>query len=250
MDLGKLADKERRSKKYAEEFFEEEWEMEGIFKTDLDVLNQLIKKKGKILDITMGPGRHVKYFADKGFKVWGNDFSKHMINVAKKYVKNSSVVYTNHDMRSLSHKDNLFDNVICMGASLGSIYRSKERQRAVNEMARVTKKGGRVFIHAHNLLEISEFEDFRNLLNLIYKSMWYPKQYELGDVVYYHSRVLGKAYMHWFTPRELRNLMKKAGLKIVDEFYLQGPDQDSIMPNSLLKHIKAGGFIFVGKKRE
>jgi len=249
MDIEKLAEKERRSRKYAEEFFEEEWEMEGIFKADIRILENVITKKGKLLDAAMGPGRHVKYFADKGFEVLGNDFSKHMVKVAKKHVRSKKVKFLNHDMRDISAvKDNYFDYVICMGASLGSVYKRKERQKALNEFGRISKKGGYVVVHAHNLFEISELEDIRNLTRAIKNKLLHPNKFELGDVVYYHSRILRKAYMHWFTPGELRNLMKKAGLKVEKEFYLKGPDQEKVLSNSFLKYFRSGGFVFVGRK--
>lgn len=249
MDIGSIAEKEKYSKKYAERFFEEELEMNGIFKADVEILDRVVTRKGKLLDVAMGPGRHVKYFADKGFQVWGNDFNKHMINAAKKQVKNREVKFLNRDMRSLTGvKDNSFDYVICMGASLGSVYRKIQRQLALNEMSRVAKKNGLVFVHCHNLFEMSGLSDFLNLLNLALRHAINPKKFELGDVVYYHGRVLKKAYIHWFAPWELRSLMRNAGLKIEREFYLKAPNQEKILNNSLLKYFRAGGFIFVGRK--
>ena len=248
MDIEGLAAKEQRSRKYAETFFEEEWEMEGIFKADIRILDSILTKKGKLIDVAMGPGRHVKYFAEKGFEVWGNDFSKHMIKAAKKHVKNKKVKFLNNDMSTISVKNNYFDYVICMGASLGSVYKRKERQKALNEFARIAKKGGYIIVHAHNLIELTEFEDIINLAKIVKNRLLHPNKFELGDVVYYHSRILRKAYMHWFMPGELRSLMKKAGLKIVQEFYLKGPDQEKIISNSVLKYLHSGGFVFIGRK--
>ena len=248
MDVQEIANLEKDNKQYAEQFFDEEEEMEGIFHIDIKILDRFITRKGKILDAAMGPGRHVKYFADKGLHVWGNDFNKHMIKVAKKYVRNSKVSFINHDMRNLSSlKNNYFDYVICMGASIGSIYKSSERQKAVSELARVTKKGCSVFIHVHNLFELTEFEDFVSLITAVKNRILHPNRFELGDVVYYHSDSFKQAYMHWFTPQELRNLMKNAGLRVEKEFYLKGPDQDKIIES--LKYVLAGGFIFVAKKQ-
>ena len=247
MNLEKLAEKERRSRKYAEEFFNEEWELEGLFKADVGILEDVLKKKGKLLDVAMGPGRHVKLFAGKGFRVWGNDFNRHMIETANRSVKKGHAVYTNHDMRDMkSLKSDFFDYVICMGASLGSIYRQSERQKAVGEFARVAKPESLVIIHAHNALEVSEPSDVVGIVRMARDSIL-REGFEFGDVVYYHSRILRRAYMHWFVPWELERLMKRAGLKVVRRYYLKGPDQDRVFRGGL-RHFRAGGFVFVGKK--
>lgn len=250
MDLLQLAEQERNSKKYAEEFFKEEAEMKGIFESDTRILDSMITRKGRILDAAMGPGRHVKHFADKGFEVWGNDFNRHMIEAARKYVGSRKVRFTNHDMRNLSSiKSNYFDYVLCMGASIGSVYRRAERQKAVSELARVAKKGGLVFIHAHNLFELTELGYLFSIANTVKNSLVSPEKYELGDVVYHHSESFKQAYMHWFTPQELRELMANAGLKVEKEFYLKGPNNDRVMRgNAFLKCFRSGGFVFVGRK--
>ena len=245
MDVERLTYRELHSKKYAEAFFKEESEMSGIFKADTSILDSMIKK-GRILDVAMGPGRHVKHFAEKGFEVWGNDINKHMITAAKNYVKGRKARFLNNDMRNLSDaKSGYFDHVICMGASLGSVYRKEQRQLAVNEMARAVRKNGLVFIHVHNLADISEF---CNSVNSVIRHILHPRKFEFGDVIYYHGRVLGNAYMHWFTPGELRKLMANAGLRVEREFYLKSPDQEKILSNSLLKYFRAGGFVFMGRK--
>ncbi len=250
MDILKLTEQERNSRKYAEDYFDEEKEMAGLFSTDVRILDSVITKKGKVLDAAMGPGRHVKHFVGKGFDVWGNDFNAHMIEAARKYVGRGKATFTNNDMRSLaSIKSGYFDYVICMGASLGSIYRNAERQKAVNEFARVAKKGGLVFIHAHNLLELTELGYLLSIANTVKDSLLYPRKFELGDVVYHHSDSFKNAYLHWFTPQELRKLMTKAGLKVEREFYLKGPNNDSVMRrNAFLKCFRSAGFVFVGRK--
>ncbi|MBS3133540.1 class I SAM-dependent methyltransferase, partial [Candidatus Woesearchaeota archaeon] len=250
VDIEAIADQERTSISYAEKFFMEEKEMEGMFKIDTIILESIITKKGRILDAAMGPGRHVKYFAERGFEVWGNDFNAHMIEAARKYVGRGKARFTNHDMRNLSSiKSGYFDYVLCMGASIGSVYRRVEREKAMNEFARVVKKGGYVFIHAHNFFELTELGYAISILAAIKNRLLRPDKFELGDVVYCHSNSFNKAYMHWFMPDELRNLMRRAGLRVEREFYLKGPDQDEVLKSSFLKYFRSGGFIFVGRKR-
>lgn len=250
MDILQLAEQERNSRKYAEDYFSEEKEMAGLFRTDVRILDSMITKKGRILDAAMGPGRHVRHFVERGFEVWGNDFNVHMIEAARKHVGRGKATFTNKDMRNLSSvKSNYFDYVICMGASIGSIYRKVERQKAVNEFARVAKKGGLVFVHAHNLLELTELGYLFSIANTVKNSLVNPKKFEIGDVVYNHSESFKKAYLHWFTSKELREMMVNAGLKVEREFYLKGPNNDGILPrNAFFKDFRSGGFVFAGRK--
>ncbi len=250
MDILQLAEQERNSRKYAEEYFSEEKEMAGLFRMDVRILDSVITEKGRILDAAMGPGRHVRHFVERGFEVWGNDFNVHMIEAARKYVGRGKATFTNNDMRKLSSiKSGYFDYVICMGASIGSVYRKAERQKALNEFARVAKKGGLVFVHAHNLLELTELGYLLSIANTVKNSLISPKKFELGDVVYSHSESFKKAYLHWFTPNELRKIMVNSGLKVEREFYLKGPNNDRIIPRkALFKNFRSGGFVFVGRK--
>ena len=251
LNVQRIADSEKDSKKYAEEFFEEEREMEGLFEVDTKILAGVILKKGKLLDASMGPGRHVEYFADRGFQVWGNDFNRHMVRVAKKKLRGKKVKFLNRDMRDLSPlKDNFFDYVLCMGATLGSVYRKSERQKAVNELSRVAKKGGLVFIHVHNLFEITEFADFLGIIKTVKNRLLHPDKFDLGDVIYSHSDSFKQAYMHWFSPKEMGKIMLKAGLRPEKKFFLRGPDQDRLVrcPFTPVRNVLSGGFIFVGRK--
>jgi ubiquinone/menaquinone biosynthesis C-methylase UbiE len=250
VNLQQLSEQEKASRQYAANFFYEEKGMEGIFMSDIKILDSVVGKKGVVLDAAMGPGRHVKYFSERGFSVWGNDFNKHMITAAKKYVGKRKATYSNDDMRNLSSiKSNFFDYVVCMGASLGSIYRKKERQKAVNELARVAKKEGKVLIHVHNLFELTELSCFVEVLAAVKNRILSPEKFELGDVVYSHGNAFKQAYMHWFTPNELRSMMGNAGLFVEKEFYLKGPNQDKIFSgDAFLKYLLAGGFVFVGRK--
>jgi len=249
MDIGSISAQEKDNKQYAENFFMEELEMQGIFSVDTKILDIVAKRKGKVFDATMGPGRHIKYFLKRGFDVCGNDFNRHMIDIARTQIK-QKVRYYNKDIRNLSGiKTGSFDYTLCLGASLGSVYRFSERLKAVRELSRVTKKSGLVIIHVHNLIDLSSAFTYPDTLKIFISSILHPKEFELGDIVYEHSDALKQAYMHWFTPEEMKKLMNMSGLKVVGELYLKGFRQDTILPNgAFLKKLRAGGFVFVGKK--
>lgn len=69
-----------------------------------------------ILDVGCGPGRDVKYFMEKGFKVIGIDFSDGMLAEARKRVPEGD--FRKMDMRNLNFPDNQFDGIWCCSSFL------------------------------------------------------------------------------------------------------------------------------------
>jgi len=101
-----------------------------------------IKDAGKILDVGCGPGTVTRDIANltKG-KLIAVDGSKEMIKIAKKILS----IYDNVECRlgnaeDLPFKDSSFDIVTCNLLLMWA----DDPQKVVNEMARVTKPGGKV----------------------------------------------------------------------------------------------------------
>src|SRR3989344_4094870 len=131
---------ERTSKHYALNYYMEEAEVDPLFKFDIGFLDNIFRQKGKLLDATMGRGRHLIHFARRGFEVHGNDYNKNMVDSVREDMKklNLKAKLYNYDIRDLSKiKDRYFDYVISMGSSIGCIPKRKNRQMAMKELARV-----------------------------------------------------------------------------------------------------------------
>lgn len=99
-------------------------------------MNMAFKKsKVKILEAGCGFGSNSRRFnQDKRFDVYCLDLSKEAISKVKKEIKNSYV----GDIQKMPFKDDTFDVVF----SAGVIEHFKKDTQAVNELYRVTKKGG------------------------------------------------------------------------------------------------------------
>ncbi len=246
-DIRLILETERTSKEYAENYFNAECSMKGLFALDAKILNSIIKK-GKVLDAMMGPGRHVVEFARRGIEVHGNDFNRHMVEVAMRSLKKEGLkaVLTNNDVRCLPVKSGSFDYVICMYNALGSIMGGAERQQALNEMARVCKAGGLVIVHAHNIL--GDLTDLESASHLLEASFFRKKGFEFGDLLA-RDKYLGETYQHIFTPREVERMFRKAGLRATKRYFLRGPKQSRITAGPL-KIILSGGFIVAGEKAQ
>ncbi|MBI2144921.1 class I SAM-dependent methyltransferase [Candidatus Woesearchaeota archaeon] len=244
-DIHLVLEAERTSKEYAEHYHDTEGSMKGLFALDARVLDSMIQN-GSVLDAMMGPGRHVVQLARRGIQVHGNDFNRHMVEVARRNLRKERLraVLTNSDVRKLPIKSGAFDYVICMYNALGSIMGSGNRQMAVAEMARVCKKGGLVILHAHNLF--GDLTHFGSLLAMVEATLLRRNSLEFGDLIF-HDDYLKDTYQHLFSARELSAMFTAAGLKIEKKIFLRGCAQASVA-KAPFKEFLSGGFIFVGRK--
>ncbi len=109
-------------------------------------LYEIKKDAKKVLDVGCGNGRHVVFFAEQAFNVSGIDISKEAIDVANAWLNKKGLTA---DLRAgvaenLPFKNEEFDVVISDGV-LDHIP-MKNAKEAVNEMKRVLKQEGYLFL--------------------------------------------------------------------------------------------------------
>jgi len=161
------------------------------------VLDFLKGKKGKILDLGGGAGRHLVKIKDG--KMYLVDFSKNMIKLAKKRAKEKKIEaeFSVADLIKLPFKNNFFDSAIAI-AVFHCIKGEENREKAVRELFRVLKPKAKVLIAVWN----KNSKKFRNA-----KKERYVKWREKGERYYY-----------LFDSKEIYNLFKKVGFKIISEY--------------------------------
>ena len=150
-------------------------------------------KPGKILDLGCGIGSSLLPFAKSGFECYGIDISSRMLKFAKQYAKKHDVKYLlkKADMLRIPFKKKEFGYLISI-ASLHHLDNEKKRLKALSEINRVLKPGGKFFIAVWNKPELYGKDAY-----ISWKHQ--GKQYD--------------RYYHFFSKKELKNLLKKAGLK-------------------------------------
>jgi len=167
------------------------------------VADFLSDKKGKILDLACGSGRHFSAFKDSiNVELYGIDISKKQIFLAKKKARAQS--FKNVDLligdasAGLPYDGGFFDSAIFIDA-LHSIDSSRGRERVVKELFRVLKTGSEALI-----------------------TVW-DKHVNISDnrEVFKNWNVDGKVfrrYYYLFTKVELLELLENAGFTIMRIF--------------------------------
>ena len=203
-----------------------------------ETLQAVDAEKGSVvLDVACGRAIDAVSLAKKGVVIYGCDPSAIMLCKAKEWVKNSGQIVTL--VRSLAEdlpfRQEVFSRVYCKGA----IDHFANPERALAEMCRVTKKGGKVIIAAANLdsLSCTLAKGINSLFKFFLKReialphIWetpadhnfkfnYPTLQALGKIFLLKYRLKGVS-LFWGFPKWakfLKNLPRSWGLKILKIF--------------------------------
>ncbi len=113
-------------------------------------------------------------------------------------------------------KDETFDAVICLGGALSHIVENKRREKAVDELIRVSKKGTPIFVSVIGriALLVTELTHFPDEITLEI----FPRIRDSGDYVGGY----GFAPCHFYLPEDLHTCLEKRGIKILETVGLEG----------------------------
>ena len=158
-----------------------------------EVVMFLENAKDPILDLGSGTGRNFV----SGREYIALDISENMIKHAKNVARRKQINISSlvADATALPFPDNYFDTVVCV-AVLHCI--ENKRQKALEEMRRIMKKGGRALIIVWNR---------RQPKFLFYKQQVYEP--------WTTSAHTYQRYYHLYTKKELENSLESAGFRII-----------------------------------
>jgi SAM-dependent methyltransferase len=112
----------------------------------LDVLG--LPVGARILDVPCGQGRHAHLLAEAGYDVRGLDYSRHLLEVARKRGTGPTLRYVQGDMRALPTRWNeRFDAVVNLFTSFGFFLDPADDIRVLTGFARVLAPGGVLVWH-------------------------------------------------------------------------------------------------------
>ena len=172
----------------------------SIFRKELETLAQRWQQ-GRLLNIGCAHGPDFLPFRPN-FKLYGVDFSIELLKLARKYSRkfDFTVSLAVADVRSLPYPDETFDWAISV-ATYHLIQGKEERLKSLQELRRVLKPGGEVFITVWN--------------------RWQPRFWFRRKEIAAPWRTKGKTlyrYYYLFSYPELEKLVKKAGFEILKSF--------------------------------
>ena len=128
------------------DIYEKSYESQASTMRRAKLLFKLLDNKVKktdlfCLDAGCGHGEYCRMLSAKGNKVIGLDYSGEMLKLAKK-MSEKDIGYIQGNLYDLPFDDNSFDVVL----NFAALQCVEDYEKAVNELCRVTKKSGFLFI--------------------------------------------------------------------------------------------------------
>ncbi|MFN2493039.1 MAG: class I SAM-dependent methyltransferase [Pyrinomonadaceae bacterium] len=137
---------DRVAEDYASDYFEE-LKRKPFDRDLLDGFARSVKAmgQGEVLEIGCGPGQVARYLKDRGINIRGLDLSSEMVGIARRL--NPDIRFEQGDMLALRLPDESFTGVVLFYSIIH--IKREEVTRALQEINRVLKRGGRMFISFH-----------------------------------------------------------------------------------------------------
>jgi 2-polyprenyl-3-methyl-5-hydroxy-6-metoxy-1,4-benzoquinol methylase len=110
---------------------------------ELIIKNIEIPRKGKVLDLACGPGRHSILFARKGFDVTGIDLSENLLRVAESAARKEKleIQFIKADLRNIELTET-FDLVVNLFTSFGFFDKDEDNFSIFRIASDLLKPGG------------------------------------------------------------------------------------------------------------
>ena len=183
-------------------------------------LKEHIGEGKSVLDAGCGAGRFSVEIAKCGSKVTLLDISSEQLRLAKDKLKEENLEANVDaailaDLRDLSMiEDNKFDTVVCYGAPINYLLENKEK--AIKELVRVTKKGGNILISVNSKWGVIRSqlgkEDFDYTSFFGNPDYWFiDKVIDTGDLP--KHEMVNHPPRHFFEAQELEDLLSDAGVE-------------------------------------
>ncbi len=192
------------------------------FDTTLYFLQRTLPRMGLILDAGGGPGRYTIELGKQGYDVVLLDLTPELLDIARTQIVKAGVerkvkqVIQGSIIDLSMFGDNAFDGVICFGA-LGHVVDRDQREKAIDELIRVAKKGVTLFVSVIGRLPV-----------LIHELIEGPQEFEISG----HAQKIqdtgdytggyGFAPCHFYLPEELREAFERRKIRVLEMVGLEG----------------------------
>ncbi len=222
-----------------------------------------IPKQSKILDVGCGSGRFSIGAAQIGHNVTGIDITPAAITAATEKAKKLNLDNVNFllgDMAEIPFGDDEFDCIFCPRFSINAVATFEKRKKAIDEMIRVVKPEGAVYIESFNKLYLGRgpilplknlFSDFLKQISIFWCRLAGKEYNSLlpGDIVYKSNKVASapEGYAHLPTIFELKKLLPQ---NTTHKFYSISQILNDRKGFDLIKYFRYSIWIFLKKLPE
>jgi ubiquinone/menaquinone biosynthesis C-methylase UbiE len=108
-------------------------------------INNFFRNK-TVIDVGCGSGRYTYGISLLGAKqVFGIDFNKAGIKLAKKFFKRKNIIFKQNDVLNIKFKDSTFDVVFCNGV----LQHTTDIDKGIQELFRICKPGGFIYLFVY-----------------------------------------------------------------------------------------------------
>jgi len=187
----------------AEDFSRTRWNIWAEF----SIFRDYVERGDEILDIGCGNGRLLELLKGKIIGYVGVDSSEELIKIAKRRYPAKKFLVA--DALNLPFPNNYFDKVFLI-AVLHNIPSKELRSKALEEARRVLKPEGLLIL---TVWDIWRKEAIILILEQLFLKLIGESQLDFKDVFVPWGKKV-KRYYHYFTKRELIDLVKKEKFKI------------------------------------
>jgi len=193
---------------------------------EADFIQSVLSKKGAMLDLCCGTGRHSVILRQRGWTVIGLDLSKNLLAIAKRNMKNEGAEFplVRADMRRFPFRNRVFDAVICMFTSFGYLPSESEDLRSFKEVQRTLRRGGEFLLDLLNLdrlvkaLQEREWAEFEPFYMLEKRSLDLQTSRLLSQWTIIRKDKRGvESLQHevrLYTLKRLKQMLRGAGLRV------------------------------------
>ena len=181
---------------------------------ELIKLTKNVKNNDKVLDVGCGNGRLISAFKNKKIDYLGVDNNQELINIAKSMF--TKFKFLRSDILELGKISNInFDYVFCIDV-LHHLPGENLRILAIKQLKNKIKNNGKIVLTVWNLWNQKKYKKL--ILKFAILKILKKNKMDFGDILFDWKNIktqpINKRYYHAFTKRELKRIVKKAGLNI------------------------------------
>lgn len=179
-----------------------------------------------VLDVACGAGRHLSWLSQLTRHACGGDLSAVLLQRAKQEFPEIAKKLSRHDIRSLPFRAESFDAALSLFTSFGYFETDDEHRRALSEMRRVVKPGGRILLDFFNAPQVIQTLVPETRRVIAGKQVIERRRYDLVNKRIEKEILIGEASsqkrflesVRAYTEAELRDLFDQAKIELNSVF--------------------------------